>query len=302
MSTKRPSGLGRGLGALIPQRISTGPTAAQQAPQIGAKPAAAPAVSAVRDGAPFLLDHVLIDTNPDQPRSTFGHHELEDLANSIREHGILQPLTVAPKGDGRYELIAGERRFRAAKLVGLTQVPVTIRKENDERTRFVLALIENIQREDLNPLEEARAYERLTTEFGLTQDEVSKQVGKARSTVANAMRLLDLPQEIQDALAAGAVSPGNVRALIGIKDPKQQMALFRKLLSSGMSARDVEAGARSVKGGGRKDPALTAAEEELRKTYGTKVTVTSMNGKGKIAFDFYSEEEFNGMVRRLLTK
>jgi len=300
MAAKR-TGLGRGLGSLIPQgndetvTVKDRPKAKTPARDTDAdnkeKIVVAESVTEI------LLTEIV--ANPEQPRTRFGHQELEELTESVREHGILQPLAVTPVENGGYEIIAGERRFRAAKMAGLKSVPVVVRKTGAEE-KLVLALIENIQREDLNPIEEAAAYDRLNREFGLTQEDIAKKVGKARSTVANVMRLLDLPEEIREAVETGKVSAGSARALIGIADDRERMRMFRKLVAGGMTTRDVEAGARQSTGKSRKDPSAAAVEEDLRAKYGTKVAVTSRQGRGKVSMSFYSQEEFEELVGKLL--
>ncbi|MEY4744309.1 MAG: hypothetical protein RL272_254 [Candidatus Parcubacteria bacterium] len=292
--SKKLSGLGRGLGALIPQRPA--------APS--AQPAAATAVQTADAGArgtPGLLQVPVsaIVANPEQPRAVFRHQELEDLMNSIREHGIIQPLAVSARPGGGYELIAGERRYRAAKMLGLATVPVVVRSA-DAHDKLVLALIENIQREDLNPMEEARAYERLMEEYGLTQEVVSKKVGKARSTVANTLRLLALPEEVREAIAAGVVPAGSARAMLALPDDESRLAFFRKLVAGNLSTRDVEAGVRRATGAaGKKDPAILGAEEQLRNALGTRVEIKKRGGKGCIIVSFYSDEEYGEILRKL---
>ena len=291
------------MGALIPQ--GNGGVAVAEKTRSRNVPSPKAATRDLDGGSVMIAESVSeiliseIVANPEQPRVSFGHQELEDLTQSIREHGILQPLAVSPKDDGGYEIIAGERRFRAAKMAGLAAVPVVVRKA-DGKDKLVLALIENIQREDLNPIEEARAYGRLTAEFGLTQEEVAKKVGKARSTVANILRLLDLPEEIRHAVESGVVSAGSARALIGLSDDDERMRLFRKLVTGKMTTREAEAGARSAAGKSRRDPSALAVEEDLRAKFGTKVSVTKKQGKGKIAMSFYSDEEFGVLVEKLL--
>jgi ParB family chromosome partitioning protein len=296
-AAKKFSGLGRGLGALIPQKQPA--PAATPAKAASADAAAAPQVAVLESGAPFHIPVAAIVANPEQPRAHFKHAELEDLMNSIREHGILQPLTVS-RVTGGYELIAGERRFRAAKMLGLETVPVTVRATDDGRDKLVLALIENIQREDLNPMEEARAYGRLLSEFGLTQEVVAKQVGKARSTVANTVRLLELPTEVQEAIAAGIVPSGSARAMLALPDAAAQLAFFRKLVAGRMTSREAEAGVRKAGGRTRKDPAVLADEEQLRVALGTRVEVKKRNGRGSIVISFFSDEEYADAVRKLL--
>lgn len=281
---KKFSGLGRGLGALIPQKPS--------APA----PLAASSVTEREGAFEIRVDDIM--ANPEQPRLVFSHGEIEDLMNSIKEHGILQPLVVTKRAGGGYELIAGERRFRASKMLGLESVPVVVRTA-DTHDKLLLALVENVQREDLNPLEEARAYDRLMAEFGMTQEDVARRVGKARSTVANTVRLLDLPQEIRDAISAGAVPAGSARAILSLGDDKSRLAFFRKMLAGRMSARDVERGVRQIAGGGRRDPAMLAAEERLRAVVGAKVEIKNRNGKGSIVVAFGSEEDLEEIMRRL---
>lgn len=297
--TAKTSGLGRGLGSLIPTRQEPAKAAEP------AKPAAKPAAAAPAKPAPgadiLQLPIKDIRANPEQPRTAFRHRELEDLTNSIKEHGIIQPLTVAACQDGSYELIAGERRLRAAKLLGLDKVPVMVRQgaKCGQQDKLVLALVENIQREDLNPLEEARAYERLTGEFGLTQEAVAKQVGKARATVANMLRLLDLPEPIQAAISTGAISAGSARAILAIKDDRGRLTFFRKLMKQGMTTREAEAGARRKGGRSRKDPAVAAAEEQLRGKLGTRVEIKKKGEKGSVVISFYSDEEYASLLKRL---
>ncbi|MBU1028813.1 ParB/RepB/Spo0J family partition protein, partial [Patescibacteria group bacterium] len=288
---KKKSGLGRGLGALIPQAGAK--TATVDVPQTGSGLMTRSSRSeTVRQSGSGVaeINLSLIQTNPSQPRTIFGHQGMEELTESIRQHGILQPLALAPRPDGGYEVIAGERRLRAARLAGLKSVPAIIRPVEKDIEKFVLALIENIQREDLNPVEEARAYRRLTEEFGLTQENISKQVGKARSTVANTMRLLDLPSDMLDAVATGVVSAGNARALLAITEPKVQAKMFRKMLAGGVTVREAEASVQKTSTRLKKSSEMLAAEENLRSAYGTKVSVTNRKGKGKIVLHFFSEE------------
>lgn len=304
------SGLGRGLGSLIPQKKAPTQTAtATVEPAVLASEETAAPRQFVTEPEPrqvvdtqqvstLFVAVAEIEANPDQPRTVFRHQPLEDLMNSIKEHGVLQPLAVTRRPEGGYELIAGERRLRAARMLGLEKVPVMIREAKlDEK--LVLGLIENIQREDLNPLEEARAYERLIQEFGFTQEMVAKKVGKARPTIANALRLLELPQEIQDAIAAGTVSAGSARAIVSIQDTRSRLALFRKLVGEKMNTRQVEAGVRSLKGKA-KDPAVAAAEEQLREQLGAKVEIKKRGGKGAVAICFYSDEEFEAVMVKLI--
>jgi len=297
---KKKSGLGRGLGALIPQGGSGIATAELR--KASSRPAVAKRATKAENPPSAGVAEIslsLIEANPDQPRSAFGHRAMEELTESVREHGILQPLAVSEKAGGGYEVIAGERRLRAAKMAGLKAVPVIIREVTDT-DKLLLALIENIQREDLNPIEEARAFRRLRDEFGLKQEAIAKQVGKARPTVANAMRLLDLPEDILDAVATGAVSAGNARALLSIDDPKARHKMFRKMLAGGVTVRDAEAKAQKTSTRTTKDPRIMAFEEELRDAYGTRVAVSNRSGRGRIILQFYSDEEFDTLLKKLL--
>ena len=181
----------------------------------------------------------LIDPKRDQPRKHFDKEALEQLASSIREHGLLQPILVREYGEGRYQIIAGERRFRASKLAGLTEIPAII-VERDDKSAAQLALIENIQREDLNPLEEAQAYRALATDYGMTQEEISEKVGKSRSAIANAMRLLDLPEEVLALVATRELSAGHARALLGVKNRDAMILLAQKAVEQELSVREIE--------------------------------------------------------------
>lgn len=291
---KKLSGLGRGLGSLIPQK---------SAPAVS--DAVSPAIETASpraDASDMVLRVPVADiaANPEQPRQFFHRAELEDLMNSVREHGIIQPLTVTRRAEGGYELIAGERRLRAATMLGLATVPVIVRAEETDDDKLVLALIENIQRADLNAVEEARAYARLVDEFSMTQEDVAKQVGKARPTVANMLRLLELPAEIQEGIASGAISAGSARALLALPDDEARLAHFRRLQEQKLSTRDVEAGVRKAKGSSLRDPAVVAAEENLRDSLGARVDIKKRNGQGTIAISFYSDDEFEGIVGTLL--
>ncbi|MFA6603623.1 MAG: ParB/RepB/Spo0J family partition protein [Patescibacteria group bacterium] len=288
--SKKSSGLGRGLGSLIPPKIE--------------RPAAETAVISSSSGprGENQILHVPVSqivANPQQPRSVFRHRELEELTNSIREHGIIQPLVVSPLSGGGYELIAGERRLRAAKLLNLPFVPVIVRSAA-AREKLLLALIENVQRQDLSAIEEAVAYSKLAEEFGLTQEGIAQKVGKARSTVANTLRLLELPPEIQQAIGTGELSAGNARAILGLKDDKARLAYFRKIMGKKTTTREAEAGVRKSSGGGqRQDPAIAAAEEQIRNVLGAKVEIKKRGAKGSIMMSFYSEEEYQALVEKL---
>ncbi|MBO8125669.1 MAG: ParB/RepB/Spo0J family partition protein [Firmicutes bacterium] len=253
-----------------------------------------------------------IAPNPYQPRKDFDQEKLNELAQSIKEHGVIQPLVVKKVGEGNYVLVAGERRFRASQLAGLDTVPVIV-KNLDENQMIQWALVENLQREDLNPIEEAVAYQRLSQEFGLTQEEIAKVVGKSRPAVANTMRLLTLPQEIQDAVSRGTLSMGHARCLIGLSSGAQRQ-LFQKIITEKLSVRQTEEACEKLKNSSKnkkqprkqakiaKDPYILAAEEDLRQRFGTKVHIEcKKTGKGKIQIDFYSSEELNRLLDLLGT-
>lgn len=244
-----------------------------------------------------------ITPNTEQPCKNFSHQELEDLVASIKKHGILQPITVTEKMDGGYELIAGERRFRSSQIAGLTTVPAIVRSVSSQE-KLELALIENIQRQDLNPIEEAFAYKRLMDEFGLTQQEVSEQVGKSRPTVANMIRLLELPDEIQKALIDKKISTGKARALLSLENEKEQMKVFKSMIGEEMTVREVEkevygGGSKSRKGSVRRDPNVAAQEELLEERLGTKVTINQKGKKGNIQIHFSSKEELKRLLQEL---
>jgi ParB family chromosome partitioning protein len=281
--------LGRGLGALIPTRT-------QEAP-----PPPPPAQS-----AGFLLVPIeQIAPNPYQPRKTFNEASIEELARSVREHGIVQPLVVTRHGD-RYKLIAGERRYRAAQKAGLTTVPVVVKEEMGEGDALQIALIENIQREDLNPIEEAVAYGQLHDEFGLTQEEISKRVGKERSTVANFLRLLKLPDNVKKLLASGQLSMGHARALLAVESPRKQEQLAERVVKRNLNVRQTEmlaaeSSPKTVeKKEKEKDVFTRDAEEKLQRTLRTKVEIDRRRRGGVIHVRFASEEDLIRVVDELM--
>jgi ParB family chromosome partitioning protein len=264
--------LGRGLGALIPARQD-------------------------RSGEQNHVLISLIRPNPFQPREVFSVDSIGELAESIRQKGVLQPLVVR-KVVGGYELIAGERRFRAAQRAGLTEVPVVVREAGDDEV-LEIALIENIQRENLNPLEEARAYRRLMDEFGLTQEQVADKVAKDRSTVANTLRLLQLPDEVKEQIVRGNLSAGHARTLVNVGSAAEQVAIARDVVGRKLSVRDTENLVRSHR---RRtvDADHRALEDRLSRSLGTKVKLhLRRGGRGKIEVQFYSLDELNGLVDRL---
>lgn len=297
-------GLGRGLSSLIPSRPASAQASAGRPAVVQVQPKPGEALEQIPLGERIL--HIPVGDivpNPHQPRREFHAEELEELVSSIKEFGILQPLTVTEKANGMYELIAGERRLRSAKEAGLKRVPVIVRTATDQE-KLELALIENIQRADLSPIEEAHSYAKLIEEFGLTQEKVAERVGKSRSVVANTLRLLNLPADMQMALADGRISMSGARVLCGMEDAKERKAMFERMLSGDFNVRQAEAASRERKGGEKarssvKDVNLMAVEEELRRALGTKVGVQRKGANGKITIEFYSDEEFKGIVDRL---
>jgi ParB family chromosome partitioning protein len=273
----------------------------------------------------FHIEVEKIVPNPGQPRRNFDEAALRDLAHSIREFGFLQPLVVTkleketPNGiDVEYELIAGERRFLASKLLGLRVVPAIIRKVDLEREKIELAVIENIQRENLNPIETARAFQRLQEEFRMTQREIAAKLGKSREVVANAMRLLDLPEYIRVAVEKGELSESNARLLLGLTDPSAQQHLFDDIIQNRLTTRDVRDriqhatgnyGAVAAGGGARRGrppksdaylpPELRAMQDSLSSDLGAPVEIQKNANNGKITITFYSEEELANIIRRL---
>ncbi len=249
----------------------------------------------------------LIKPNPWQPRRVFNEDALQELAASIREHGILQPMVVVPLPDGMYQLIVGERRLRASKLAGLTKVPVVIRDFMEEQKKLELALIENIQRHNLDPIEEAMAYQQMIDLYHMTQEEVAKKVGKGRTTVTNMLRLLHLPLKIQNALAEGTISEGHARSILAMPGMEKQLALLDLIIAEDMTVRAVEdkvrellerpKAVRAVRGS--TDPDVAALESELRGKLGTKVRVQKSGESGKITIEFFSSEELNNFLDKV---
>lgn len=242
-----------------------------------------------------------IDPNPHQPRVHFDHADLEDLVGSIKEHGIIQPLVVTVKPDGRYELIAGERRLRASKIAGLTDVPALIRTATEQQ-KTELAIIENVQRADLNPIEEAQAYLRLQNEFGLTQDEVGIRVGKSRPQVANIIRLLQLPDVIQRALVEKQISMSNARTLLSLPTDAERLALFEQMRAGNFTVRQTEARvAHPRRQAGGVDPNLAALEDELRAALGVRVQIRrDARGEGEVRIRFLNEEDLQTIRTKIV--
>jgi ParB family transcriptional regulator, chromosome partitioning protein len=308
--------LGRGLSALIrdpeppPQQQQPAPApvgAVGTVGTTGAATAVAPALSPAE--GMFQVDIDLIDPSPFQPRTRFREEALDELARSIRSSGIVQPL-VARRMGNRFELIAGERRWRAAQRAGLTRVPVVTRYVPDEKA-LEMTLVENLQREDLNPIEQAHAFQRLTEEFHFTQEEVADRTGKDRATVANALRLLKLEPPIQDLLEDGRLSASHARALLGINDFQTRLAVCQRIAKGGMTVRQVERyAARTsrettvVSSPPAVDPNTKAALEDLQREYGTRIQMTPCRlGKpGRLAFEYYDDSDLTRLYDQLMRK
>jgi ParB family chromosome partitioning protein len=244
-----------------------------------------------------------IAPNPFQPRKVFEPAALRELADSIKEHGVIQPLVVTRTPVG-YELVVGERRFRASQLAGLEKVPAIIKEAMVDQTKLEVALIENIQRKELNPIEEAQAYERLMKTFNMTQDQVAKKVGKSRPAVANTVRLLNLPAEVQRGVIEGKIAEGHARALLGLNDPEKIRLLYKMVLEQGMNVRQVESRVRELTvkkqvDAAAPDPKLMAIESELRGRLGTQVKISRQGQGGKITIEFFSDEELAELVRKM---
>jgi ParB family chromosome partitioning protein len=281
----RKSGLGRGLGALIPGSETT--------------PAAG--------GVSYIHVSEIIP-NPRQPRSQFRPEEIEELATSIRQHGILQPLIVSySEESGNYVLIAGERRWLAAKQAGLNTVPSIIREVSDQE-RLELALVENLQRTDLNPLEAAEAYRQLSEDFNLSHEQISARVGKSRAAITNTIRLLKLPLEVKKALIEEKISEGHARSLLALPTPESQIAILQTILAQNLNVRQTEALVQKLIGDKLKPlhkstivPELAALEEQLRAHFGTKVKLQNRSkGGGTITIHYYSDEELDVLIKTLL--
>lgn len=284
-------GLGKGLGALIPELEEENLDAQQ------------------------VVDINLITPNPYQPRKEFSDEKLNELAESIRIHGVIQPLLVR-EHQGKYQLIAGERRLRASKLVGLTEVPIVI-KDMTDQVMMEVALVENLQREDLNPIEEAEAYRLLMEEFKLTQDEIAKRVGRSRPAIANTLRLLNLPLEIQSDLAKGTLTMGHARPILSLRTAEDQLKAWQTIQNNQLTVRQTEEMVRQIidpanvsretKQTSQKqdtkinrDPNLLQLEEELQLSLGTKVNIKPEKNGGKIEINYYSNEDFERLYEKLI--
>lgn len=289
----KKTSLGTGLSSLIPEKTK--------------KVEEDNAISQNHENEVLRIPVDLIVANPNQPRYFFDGENLKDLAESIREHGVVQPIIVTKLSDGRYELIAGERRLRASKLIGNAEIPAIIREANNQE-KLELAIIENVQRHDLNPIEEAKAYKRLYNEFNLTQEDVAQKLGKNRVTIANTMRLLELPIEIQRGIIESKITEGHARAILGLDNPEKQRALYDLILKENMTVRDVENKVREITVPAHKrklsvsaaSPEIQDLENRLQQTLGTKIQIRKKGSVGKVVIDFFSEEEFEKIKNMLL--
>ncbi len=287
--------LGRGLGALIP--------GADESPL---EQTAGPAATGESHPGAGVLDVAVEDLRPNthQPREAFDPEAVRELADSIREKGVIQPVVVRRDGTG-YQLIAGERRLRAAKEAGLESVPAILLDVGSDQEMMEISLIENVQREDLNPIEEARAYRALMETCFLTQEEVAQKVGKNRSTVTNTLRLLHLAEEVRNALQGKKISMGHARALLGLEDDRLQANLCGKIISDGLSVRQVERLVKAGREGRRepsgplpraKDPQVLSLEEDLQRRFGTGVNINRRGKKGKIEIEFYTDDDLERIL------
>lgn len=296
MTTKKKTGLGRGLNTLIPST----PVKETETEKILKKDE--------QIKSEVMVPILKVEPNPDQPRRQFDEDALQELADSIKQYGILQPLIVK-KHDKFYEIIAGERRWRAAKLAGLKEVPVLIR-DYTENEIVEIALIENIQREDLNPIEEALAYKRLMEEFSLKQDQVAAKVSKSRAAITNSLRLLKLDSRVQNLLSEEMISTGHARALLAIIDPDQQYEIAMKVFDEKLSVREIEKLVKQLARKKKESPKednkvheflFANMEESLKQALGSKVNIKNKNNKGKIEIEYYSKEELDRLVDMLRT-
>ncbi|MCF7886220.1 MAG: ParB/RepB/Spo0J family partition protein [Candidatus Marinimicrobia bacterium] len=292
MTSKRKNRLGKGLGAIIPEKIDEVPEDVEEA---------------TRKVAEIALDNII--SNRHQPRKEFNEVAMEELRNSIQEHGIIQPITVRQTEEG-FELIAGERRLKACRDLNMERIPAYVLPIQTEVEMLGLALIENVQREDLNPVEEAEAYMMLAEKFDLSHKEVAESVGKSRTTISNALRLLDLPDQIKKDLRNGDLRAGHARPLLKIKDKNQQIKLWKKIKDNNLSARDVEKLARDIKNKKKtkktkktkkskqkkKPPYIREFEDRAMHAIDAKVRVNGTTNKGKLEIEYYSSEDLNRLM------
>lgn len=285
------SALGKGLSSLIPNKKNQNSAAALSAAEIAA------------EGQKIQqVPITLIKANPWQPRSYFDRDKLEELAQSIKQHGILQPLVVTREGDG-FQLITGERRLKAAEILGLTEVPVIVRSVSN-RDKLELSIIENIQRHDLNPLEEANSYKRLLEEFDLSLEAIASQVAKNISTISNSLRLLTLPIVIKEALSEGRITASHAKLILSYQTKSEQIKVFKKILKSNLTVQALYDLTKKDHPRGKadqgSDPVLASWEEKLSKSLGSKTTITKRGERGQIKIDFYSHEELKNILNKII--
>ncbi len=300
-------GLGKGLGALLAETDKSAEEVAVKKTTTKEKQTSKKDTSS----QDFHIDIELLKPNPHQPRTEFDPEALKELSDSIKEHGIIQAVLVEEVGDGSYYIIAGERRTRAAKLAGLKQIPVRVQKFSEQK-KLEVALIENIQRENLNAIEEAKAYHNLMKLANINQEEVAKRVGKNRSTVANSLRLLKLPEDMQKALLDGSLSAGHARSVLSVINPSDQRILFARIIGGGLSVRDAEAQAAEMNGGkkelktkknakvAKKDADYAFLENQLIEALSTKVSLNGNFDKGSIVIEYFSRDDLDRIYEKLM--
>jgi len=284
--------LGRGLNSLLPQKPITTKFSNEEINKIDEK------------NRIWQIEIEKIQLNPHQPRKRFDHAELEELIDSIKAYGIIQPLIATRIDENNYQLIAGERRIKAAQVLQLKTVPVIIR-EAKEQEKLELALIENVQRKNLNPLEEAMSYKRLIDEFNLNQEDVAQKIGKKRSTIANTLRLLALPQEVQKAILDEKISEGHARSIASLESEKEQLAFLKRILHNQLTVRETENQVKKVKVKGhirtlKVDPVILEKEEKIRNLLGHKVLIKNKAKGGELIIYYDSQEDFNEIYKKLL--
>lgn len=331
----KKKGLGRGLGSLFteenssPDSVPDAPTEITPVPQISEAVSVqqsnnSPAVSELQGSAPaqqasaevetvpfkqriWSIDIAKVEPNKDQPRKDFDQAKIAELSQSIKEQGILQPITCRKREDGQYEIIAGERRWRAAQLAGLREVPVILKDADNKQVRE-WALIENIQREDLNPIEEAEAYSQLLNDHNYTHQALAERMGKDRATITNMLRMLMLPKDIRDLLREQKISSGHAKALLSLENSELQRAIVKDILKKGLSVRAVEKEVSKAKKGGLKSDdegrevetrLVENMGQEMQKKLGTKVKIDYFGGRGKIVINFYSDEELTTICEKI---
>lgn len=301
---KKAKGLGKGLDALFGDVEVTPVKSANK--KESSKQAKADTAAKKSDeieasqGAVLYIDINDIKPNTGQPRKHFDEEKLEELASSIQQHGLIQPIVLRKLKTG-YEIVAGERRWRACRIVGLKEVPCIVKELTDEEN-MLLAIIENMQREDLNPIEEAEGLKQMIDTYGLTQEQVSYSVGKSRPYITNSLRLLKLPEEVRTLTASGEISVGHAKALAAVKDRDKQITLAKKTAKDGLSVRQIELMAKETKAPARKAPKVKKSadekkiEEDMKNALGTKVNLNRKGKKGKIEIEFYSDEELERLI------